>query len=237
MLHDISFRLPAGKTLGILGGTGSGKSTLMALLCKLYPLPEAGGTITVGDVDIQDIDTDYLRKNIGMVLQEPFLFSRSLRDNIAITRPEMSLEEIREVAKAACLDDTVMEFSKGYDTFVGERGVTLSGGQKQRAAIARTLAQRTPIMVFDDSLSAVDTETDAKIRAALKSHFAGSSVILISHRITTLAQADTVMVLDKGRIAEMGTPEELAHAGGIYQQIYEIQTGLADPQEGGPHAG
>ena len=237
MLHDISFRLPAGKTLGILGGTGSGKSTRMALLCKLYPLPEAGGTITVGDVDIQDIDTDYLRKNIGMVLQEPFLFSRSLRDNIAITRPEMSLEEIREVAKAACLDDTVMEFSKGYDTFVGERGVTLSGGQKQRAAIARTLAQRTPIMVFDDSLSAVDTETDAKIRAALKSHFAGSSVILISHRITTLAQADTVMVLDKGRIAEMGTPEELAHAGGIYQQIYEIQTGLADPQEGGPHAG
>ena len=237
MLHDINFRLPAGKTLGILGGTGSGKSTLMALLCKLYPLPEAGGTITVGDVDIQDIDTDYLRKNIGMVLQEPFLFSRSLRDNIAITRPEMSLEEIREVAKAACLDDTVMEFSKGYDTFVGERGVTLSGGQKQRAAIARTLAQRTPIMVFDDSLSAVDTETDAKIRAALKSHFAGSSVILISHRITTLAQADTVMVLDKGRIAEMGTPEELAHAGGIYQQIYEIQTGLADPQEGGPHAG
>ena len=237
MLHDINFRLPAGKTLGILGGTGSGKSTLMALLAKLYPLPEAGGTITVGDVDIQDIDTDYLRKNIGMVLQEPFLFSRSLRDNIAITRPEMSLEEIREVAKAACLDDTVMEFSKGYDTFVGERGVTLSGGQKQRAAIARTLAQRTPIMVFDDSLSAVDTETDAKIRAALKSHFAGSSVILISHRITTLAQADTVMVLDKGRIAEMGTPEELAHAGGIYQQIYEIQTGLADPQEGGPHAG
>ncbi len=237
MLHDINFRLPAGKTLGILGGTGSGKSTLMALLAKLYPLPEAGGTITVGDVDIQDIDTDYLRKNIGMVLQEPFLFSRSLRDNIAITRPEMSLEEIREVAKAACLDDTVMEFSKGYDTFVGERGVTLSGGQKQRAAIARTLAQKTPIMVFDDSLSAVDTETDAKIRAALKSHFAGSSVILISHRITTLAQADTVMVLDKGRIAEMGTPEELAHAGGIYQQIYEIQTGFADPQEGGPHAG
>ena len=237
MLHDINFRLPAGKTLGILGGTGSGKSTLMALLAKLYPLPEAGGLITIGDVDIQDIDTDYLRKNIGMVLQEPFLFSRSLRDNIAITRPEMSLEEIREVAKAACLDDTVMEFSKGYDTFVGERGVTLSGGQKQRAAIARTLAQRTPIMVFDDSLSAVDTETDAKIRAALKSHFAGSSVILISHRITTLAQADIVMVLDKGRIAEMGTPEELSHAGGIYQQIYEIQTGLAAPQEGGPHAG
>ena len=237
MLHSISFRLPAGKTLGILGGTGSGKSTLMALLNKLYPLPEAGGTITIGDVDIRDIDTAYLRRNIGMVLQEPFLFSRSLRDNIAITRPEMSLEEVRDVSRAACLDDTVMDFAKGYDTFVGERGVTLSGGQKQRAAIARTLAQRTPIMIFDDSLSAVDTETDAKIRAALKSHFAGSTVILISHRITTLSQADTVLVLDKGRIAEMGKPDELKSAGGIYQKIYEIQTGLADLQEGGPYAG
>ena len=237
MLHNISFRLPAGKTLGILGGTGSGKSTLMALLNKLYPLPEAGGTITVGGVDIRDIDTAYLRRNIGMVLQEPFLFSRTLRDNIAITRPEMSLEEVREVSRAACLDETVMDFAKGYDTFVGERGVTLSGGQKQRAAIARTLAQKTPIMIFDDSLSAVDTETDAKIRAALKTHFAGSTVILISHRITTLSQADTVLVLEKGRIAEMGSPDELKSAGGIYQQIYEIQTGLADLQEGGTHAG
>ena len=237
MLHDISFRLPAGKTLGILGGTGSGKSTLMALLNKLYLLPEAGGSITIGDVDIRDIDTDYLRRNIGMVLQEPFLFSRTIRDNIAITQPEMTLDEVREVAKSACLDDTVMDFAKGYDTFVGERGVTLSGGQKQRAAIARTLAQKTPIMIFDDSLSAVDTETDAKIRAALKSHFAGSTVILISHRITTLSQADRVLVLEKGRIVETGTPDELKSAGGIYQQIYEIQTGLSDLQEGGPHAG
>ncbi|MBR5981853.1 MAG: ATP-binding cassette domain-containing protein, partial [Firmicutes bacterium] len=141
------------------------------------------------------------------------------------------------VSRAACLDDTIMDFAKGYDTFVGERGVTLSGGQKQRAAIARTLAQKTPIMIFDDSLSAVDTETDAKIRAALKSHFAGSTVILISHRITTLSQADRVLVLEKGRIVETGTPDELKSAGGIYQQIYEIQTGLSELQEGGPHAG
>ncbi|MBO4872310.1 MAG: ABC transporter ATP-binding protein [Lachnospiraceae bacterium] len=237
MLHDISFTLPAGKTLGILGGTGSGKSTLMALLNKLYLLSDDGGRITIGGVDIKDIDTAYLRKNIGMVLQEPFLFSRTLQENIAITRPEMSLEEVREVSRSACLDDTVMDFAKGYDTFVGERGVTLSGGQKQRAAIARTLAQRTPIMIFDDSLSAVDTETDAKIRASLKSHFAGSSVILISHRITTLSQADTVLVLDKGRITELGTPEELKTAGGIYQQIYEIQTGTADLQKGVSYAG
>ncbi len=237
MLHEISFRLPAGGTLGILGGTGSGKSTLMALLNKLYLLPEGGGTIRIGGVDIRDIDTDHLRRGIGMVLQEPFLFSRTLKENISITRPEMTIEEVREAARAACLDDTVTDFAKGYDTFVGERGVTLSGGQKQRAAIARTLAQHTPIMIFDDSLSAVDTETDAKIRAALKSHFAGSTVILISHRITTLSQADTVLVLDKGRIAEMGAPDELKSAGGIYQRIYEIQTGAADPQKGGPYAG
>lgn len=237
MLHEISFRLPAGGTLGILGGTGSGKSTLMALLNKLYLLPEGGGTIRIGGVDIRDIDTDYLRRGIGMVLQEPFLFSRTLKENISITRPEMTIEEVREAARAACLDDTVTDFAKGYETFVGERGVTLSGGQKQRAAIARTLAQHTPIMIFDDSLSAVDTETDAKIRAALKSHFAGSTVILISHRITTLSQADTVLVLDKGRIEEMGAPDELKSAGGIYQRIYEIQTGAADPQKGGPYAG
>ena len=236
MLHGISFRLPAGKTLGILGGTGSGKSTMMALLSKLYLLPEGSGRISIGGVDVKDIDTAYLRRNIGMVLQEPFLFSRTLKENIAIMRPEMSLEEVREVSRSACLDETVMDFAKGYDTFVGERGVTLSGGQKQRTAIARTLAQHAPIMIFDDSLSAVDTETDAKIRAALKSHFAGATVILISHRITTLSQADEVLVLEKGRVAERGTPDELKSAGGIYQQIYEIQTGQ-HAQEGGRYAG
>ncbi|MBQ6195865.1 MAG: ABC transporter ATP-binding protein [Lachnospiraceae bacterium] len=236
MLHGISFRLPAGKTLGILGGTGSGKSTMMALLSKLYLLPEGSGRISIGGTDVKDIDTAYLRRNIGMVLQEPFLFSRTLKENIAIMRPEMSLEEVREVSRSACLDETVMDFAKGYDTFVGERGVTLSGGQKQRAAIARTLAQHAPIMIFDDSLSAVDTETDARIRAALKSHFAGATVILISHRITTLSQADEVLVLEKGRVAERGIPDELKSAGGIYQQIYEIQTGQT-AQEGGRYAG
>ncbi|MBO4837842.1 MAG: ABC transporter ATP-binding protein [Lachnospiraceae bacterium] len=235
MLHDISFTLPAGRTLGIIGGTGSGKSTLMALLAKLYLLPEGSGRITIGGVDVKEIDTAYLRQNIGMVLQEPFLFSRTLKENIAITKPHMTMDEIREVSSAACLDETILSFAKGYDTFVGERGVTLSGGQTQRAAIARTLAQDAPIMVFDDSLSAVDTETDAKIRAALRARFGAASVILISHRITTLSQADEVLVLEKGRIAEQGSPDELKSAGGIYQQIYEIQSGSA--REGGPYAG
>ena len=228
MLFDIDFTLPAGTTLGILGGTGSGKSTMMALLDKLYPVEEGKGRITIGGVDIRRIRTEHLRRNIGMVLQEPYLFSRTLEENIAITRPELSREEVREAARAACLDETIEGFAKGYETFVGERGVTLSGGQKQRAAIARTLTQNTPIMIFDDSLSAVDTETDAKIRAALQKRFGTASVILISHRITTLSRADQILVLDKGRIVERGSHDELKQAGGIYQKIYEIQSGAGE---------
>lgn len=228
MLHDITFTMPAGTTLGILGGTGSGKSTMMALLDKLYPIEEGHGRITIGGVDIRGIETAHLRRNIGMVLQEPYLFSRTLAENIAITRPTIDIEEIREATRAACLDETIESFSKGYDTYVGERGVTLSGGQKQRAAIARMLTQKTPIMVFDDSLSAVDTETDAKIRAALQKRFGSASIILISHRITTLSKADKILVLDKGRIVEQGTHDELKSAGGIYQKIYEIQSGVGE---------
>lgn len=224
MLKDVSFTVEKGTTLGILGGTGSGKTTLMMLLDKLYDLPDACGKITVGGVDIRNIKTEYLRKNIGMVLQEPYLFSRTLAENIGITRKDISMDEIREAASAACLDDTIMNFTQGYETFVGERGVTLSGGQKQRAAIARMLTQKTPIMVFDDSLSAVDTQTDVKIRKALEEMFGSSSVILISHRITTLMKADKIIVLDKGRIVEQGTHDELKTAGGIYQKIYESQS-------------
>ena len=228
MLHDIHFTMKAGTTLGILGGTGSGKSTMMLLLDRLYDLPQENGRITIGGVDIAQISREHLRKNIGIVLQEPFLFSRTLRENLSITDDGLTLTDIREAAKAACLDDTIEGFTKGYETFVGERGVTLSGGQKQRAAIARMLTQHTPIMIFDDSLSAVDAETDAKIRSALEKRFGSASIILISHRISTLSKADQVIVLDRGRIAEMGTPEELARAGGLYQKISEIQSMTAE---------
>ena len=228
MLFDIDFTIPAGTTLGILGGTGSGKSTMMALLDKLYTVEPDKGRITIGGVDVRQIRTEHLRRSIGMVLQEPYLFSRTLEENIAITRPGLSREEVREAARAACLDETIESFAKGYETFVGERGVTLSGGQKQRAAIARTLTQHTPIMIFDDSLSAVDTETDAKIRAELQKRFGTASVILISHRITTLSKADQILVLDKGRIVERGSHDELKSAGGIYQKIYEIQSGAGE---------
>ena len=164
-----------------------------------------------------------------MVLQEPYLFSRTLAENIGITIDEQtadqSLDVIRDASKAACLDESITEFAKGYDTFVGERGVTLSGGQKQRAAIARALTKDSPIMIFDDSLSAVDTETDAKIQAALQKRFGSSTVIMISHRITTLSKADHIVVLDRGRVAEQGSPAELLALGGIYKKISDIQSG------------
>ena len=228
VLQDICCTIPAGTTLGILGGTGSGKSTLMLLLDKLYDIPEGCGRITIGGTDIRDIETAHLRRNIGMVLQEPYLFSRTIAENISITDEEMPRDRIRDAARAACLDETVQGFAKGYDTFVGERGVTLSGGQKQRAAIARTLTQNTPILIFDDSLSAVDTETDAKIRAALEKRFGSAAIILISHRITTLSKADQIIVLERGRIIEQGTHETLKTAGGVYQQICEIQSGSGE---------
>ena len=229
ILHNISFTMKAGTTLGILGGTGSGKSTMMLLLDKLYPLET--GRITIGGTDIRHIQTAHLRKNIGMVLQEPFLFSRTIQENIGITAPDASLEAIREAARSASLDETVMNFAQGYNTMVGERGVTLSGGQKQRAAIARMLTRDVPIMIFDDSLSAVDTQTDAKIRQAISQKFGKASIILISHRITTLSAADQIIVLDRGKIAEIGNHETLKSAGGIYQKIYETQTGNQEVQQ------
>ena len=231
LLSHISFTARAGKTVGILGGTGSGKSTLMYLLDRLYELPEdgSGGRITIGGTDIKDIKAAYLRKNIGIVLQEPYLFSRTIAENIGITRPDITMDEIREASAIACLDDTVTGFSEGYDTFVGERGVTLSGGQKQRAAIARMLTEKTPIMIFDDSLSAVDAETDAAIRAGIDRQLGGATVFLISHRTSTLMNSDLILVLDRGRIAEMGRHDELmAIDGGIYRRIYDIQTSNPD---------
>ena len=228
VLKDIDFTIPSGSTFAILGGTGSGKSTLMHLLNRLYDLPPECGSITVGGVDIAEIKRSWLRKNIGMVLQEPFLFSRTIEENIRATRPGASLDEVRHAAQIACVDNAVDDFANGYDTIVGERGVTLSGGQKQRVAIARMLMQQAPIMVFDDSLSAVDSETDAQIRAALKQNLGKSTVILISHRITTLMQADRILVLNDGMMEEFGTHEELIHHNGIYKSIYDIQMSSDD---------
>ena len=225
VLEDVSFTVPAGSTVGILGGTGSGKSTLVRLLDRLYPLPEGSGTISVGGIDIRRLRAAELRSNIGFVLQEPYLFSRTIGENLRLAKQTASDAELRAAAHIACLDSAVDGFPSGYDTFVGERGVTLSGGQKQRAAIARTLVQDTPILIFDDSLSAVDTETDATIRARLAGREGRATTLLISHRTATLMHTDRIVVLDRGRVAEIGTHEELLAKNGIYRRIYDIQNG------------
>ena len=224
VVNNISFTIKAGSTVGILGGTGSGKSTLMYLLDRLYELPKENGSIYIGDTNIADIKAKYLRKNIGLVLQEPFLFSGTLSENIGITKKDPDMKEIREAARIAALDDTILSFNKGYDTYVGERGVTLSGGQKQRTAIAQMLMSKPPVMIFDDSLSAVDTETDIKIRKALSENSGDSTVIIISHRITTLMHADNIIVLDKGNLVQMGSHDSLVRQEGMYKKIYDIQT-------------
>ena len=231
VLTDMDFRIPQGCTFGILGGTGSGKSTIVQLLTRLYELEDGKGSIRIGGKDIREIPLKELRRQVGMVLQEPFLYSRTIRENIGAASPQVTFEEIRHAAEIACIDEAVMGFADGYDTLVGERGVTLSGGQRQRVAIARMLLQKAPVMVFDDSLSAVDSQTDTKIRRALGEHRKEATVILISHRITTLMGADQILVLNHGRMEEMGTHQELIAGGGLYQQIYEIQMSQDDREE------
>ena len=225
VLKGLNFTIRSGTTFGILGATGSGKSTITYLLNRLYDLPEDGGVITIGGVDISLIEKAYLRRNVGLVLQEPFLFSKTLLENIDIASRKRDLGLVREKARTAAVDDNIISFSKGYDTVIGERGITLSGGQKQRVAIARTLMIDAPVMVFDDSMSSLDMETDAKIRESLRADTAGATVILISHRISTLMTADKIMVLEDGRIAEIGSHNELVEQNGIYRRIYDLQSG------------
>lgn len=235
-LTDVSLTIPAHATVGILGGTGSGKSTLMYLLEKLYPLAPGQGQILIGDTDLADISTPYLRSQIGMVLQEPYLFSGTIADNIGIASPEeVDEDELQDVTMKADLLNTVRRFPKGFATKVGERGVTLSGGQKQRTAIAQMLVRKTPVMIFDDSLSAVDAETDDRIRRALRAASGEATVIIIAHRVMTLMHADRIFVLDRGRVAEEGTHEELYRKGGIYRRICDLQSGGGD--EGAEEAG
>ena len=233
VLDGVSFSARSGETIAILGSTGSGKSSLVQLLQRLYTATE--GEILVDGVNINDIERHHLRKNIGIVLQEPFLYSRTILDNIKIVEPDAPNEKVYEAAKVAAVHDVVMGFEKGYDTVVGERGVTLSGGQKQRVAIARMLMQNAPIIILDDSMSAVDTETDASIRKALASRRGSCTTFIISHRITTLSTADKILVLEHGRLVEQGTHEELINREGLYRRIANIQNMLEDEMnaEGG----
>ena len=226
VLDDVSFRIPAGSSFGVLGGTGSGKSSLLLMLCRLYE-PNSG-RILAGGNDIADMPARWVREHVGVVLQEPFLFSRTIEENIGICGADA--QTIRDAAATACIHDDIERFSKGYDTVVGERGVTLSGGQKQRVAIARTLTQKTPVLVFDDSLSAVDTQTDEKIRQALAQNRTGATTIIISHRITTLMDCDQVLVLERGRVLQLGTPNELLSREGLFRKIYDMQMAIGEEE-------
>ena len=226
VLKDCSFTIPAGTTAALLGATGSGKSTIAELLQRLYE-PQSG-QITIGGTPINRVERSWLRSRIGLVLQEPFLYSRTIRENVTIARPEATREEVTQAVRDACAEEFIEASEKGWDTLVGERGVTLSGGQKQRLAIARTILKENDILIFDDSLSAVDTETDAHIRAALKERRRDVTSLIISHRITTLQEADKILVLEDGRIVQEGTHEELIHQPGLYSGIFRIQSAAED---------
>jgi ATP-binding cassette subfamily B protein len=232
VLKDISFTIKEGTTVGIIGHAGSGKSTIAQLLCRLYDLKEGCGSISVGGADIRTLRRSRLRRNIGIVMQEPFLYSRTIRENIASLR-EAPLERVKEAASLAKADEAIESFAEGYETVVGERGVTLSGGQKQRVAIARAVLSRPPIMIFDDSLSAVDAETDARIREGISALMGSSTIIVIAHRITSVSRADHIIVMEDGRVAEAGTVRELLKLGGIYKRIYDLQSFAGDEEVSG----
>ena len=221
ILKDISFSVKKGETVAIIGKTGSGKSTLMNLLLRLYDYTE--GSIKVDGVELKKIDKHYIRRQIGVVLQELFLYTKTIGTNIKIARKEAPMDEVHHAAKVASVHDVIESFEEGYDTMVGERGVTLSGGQKQRVGIARALMHTAPILIFDDSLSAVDTQTDISIREALKYRARDTTTFIIAHRVSTVKDADQIIVLDKGRIIQKGTHDQLIGQEGQYKKFWEIQ--------------
>ena len=230
VLENVSFTVPQGGILGIVGVTGSGKSTVTKLLGGLFHAD--GGEILIGGRNIKDISPATLRKNMGLMLQEGYIYSRTVGENIALAADGASSDGIVGAAQLACVDENIRGFANGYDTVVGERGVTLSGGQKQRIALARTLLRNTPYIVLDDCLSAVDAETDAEIRTNLKEKYGDATVIIISHRISTVMDADNIIVLEDGKVAESGTHAALMSADGLYAKIYGMQTALPDELTG-----
>ena len=221
VLNNINLDVSPGETVAILGGTGSGKTTLINLIPRFYDVTE--GKILIDGVDIRDVTIESLRRQIGIVTQETFLFSASLRDNIAYGKPEATDEEIVEAAKAAHIHDFIMSLPNGYDTLIGERGVGLSGGQKQRVAIARALLMDARILLLDESTSSVDVETEMQIQQAFSRLLKDRTAFIIAQRLSTVRDADRVIVLDNGRIVEEGTHEELLQLGGIYTAIYNLQ--------------
>jgi ATP-binding cassette subfamily B protein len=219
VLHQLDLALDAGTTLALIGHTGSGKTTLASLVPRFYDVDS--GRVVVDDVDVRDVTLASLRREIGVIPQDPFLFSTTVRENIAFGRPEMSDEDVERVARLAQAHEFVERLPQGYETVIGERGITLSGGQRQRIAIARALAVDPRILILDDATASVDATTEAQIRAGLREVMSGRTTLIIAHRLSTIALADEIVVLDSGRIACRGTHEELLDTSSVYREIYE----------------
>jgi ATP-binding cassette subfamily B protein len=227
VLHDITFRCDPGQVVALLGSTGSGKTSIINLLLRFYDYQD--GNIRLDGVELTEYPRELLRRSIGIVEQEPFLFSRSIRDNIAYgVTGEVSQDAIEAAAEAAAIHDIIVGFPEGYDTVVGEKGVTLSGGQRQRVAIARALLKDPRILVLDDATSSVDTETEEQIQMALSRLMEGRTTFLVAHRIQTVMDADLIVVLDKGHVVQIGTHAELVGVEGLYRDIYTIQSRIED---------
>jgi ATP-binding cassette subfamily B protein len=221
-LKEIDLEIPAGVTLAVVGHTGSGKSTLVNLIPRL--LDPTAGMVLVDGIDVRQVDPEELRRSIGFVPQETFLFSATIADNIAFGVENATVDQIRRAAEMAGLAGDIESFPEGYKTMVGERGITLSGGQKQRTAIARAILRDPRILILDDALSSVDTLTEERILTQLAGVMRGRTVILISHRVSTVRQADRIVVLERGQIVEQGSHSELVAAGGYYAELSQKQT-------------
>lgn len=226
VLKNINFKIEEGQMAAFIGPTGSGKSTLISLIDRLYEYDK--GSILLDEIELKQIDKSWVRRNIGLILQETFLYAKNIRENIRLSNPKLSEDKVLQAAQSSFIHDDILEFKEGYETLVGERGVSLSGGQKQRMAIARTLIRDLPLVIFDDSLSAVDSTTDREIRSSLKSRKEKSTTIVISHRISTVSEADIIFVLDKGEIVQRGTHLELINEDGLYKRVYKAQSSYDD---------
>ncbi|MCS7181184.1 MAG: ATP-binding cassette domain-containing protein, partial [bacterium] len=225
ILKNISFKIEPGETVGIVGKSGSGKTTIINLLCKFYDIQE--GEILIDGKNIKEITSYELRKHIGLVLQEPFLFRGTIAENISYGKPDATFEEIINAAKIANAHEFIMKFPNGYDTLLGERGAGLSGGEKQRITIARAILCDPPILILDEATSSVDTESEKKIQDALSALWKGRTTIIIAHRLSTLREADKIIVIDNGRVVEIGNHMELMEKRGIYYNLIVMQTQLA----------
>ena len=239
VLQDVCLDVPAGSTLGLLGPAGSGKSTLINLLLRLYDYDQ--GSITLDRVELRQLPRSLVRQRVGSVLQEPFLYSRTLRENIKLAHSHAGDPEMFEAAASADIHDSILTFESGYDTVVGERGVTLSGGQRQRVAIARALLRNPPVLILDDAMSAVDTQTEGVILRALRRRHGKMTTIVIAHRLTTLMHADMIAVLEGGRVTQSGSHQQLLREDGLYKRLWHVQTSMQrdlqqDLLTGGPLA-